>query len=38
MHHLKVILILLLKIISSEIILADIVVNAVNDEVSSISS
>ena len=38
MHHLKVILILLLKIISSEIILADIVVNTVNDEVSSISS
>ena len=38
MHHLKVILTLLLKNISSEIIHADVVVNAINDEVSSISS
>ena len=38
MHHLKVILILLLKTISSEMIHSDVVVNAMNDEVSSISS
>ena len=38
MHHLKVILILLLKNTSSKIIHPDVVVNAVNDEVSSISS
>ena len=38
MHHLKVILILLLKNISSEIIHPDVVFNAMNDEVSSISS
>ena len=38
MHHLKVILILLLKNISSEIIHPDVVVNAMNDQVSSISS
>ena len=38
MHHLKVILILLLKNISSEIVHPDVVFNAVNDKVSSISS
>ena len=38
MNHLKVILILLLKNISSEIIRPDIVANAINDETSSISS
>ena len=38
MNHLKVILILLLKNISSEIIRPDIVANAINDEISSISS
>ena len=38
MNHLKVKLILLLKNISSEIIHADVVVNAMNDEVSSICS
>ena len=38
MHHLTVILILLLKNISSEIIHPDVVFNAMNDEVSSISS
>ena len=38
MHHLKVILILLLKNISSEIIHPDVVVSAMNDQVSSISS
>ena len=38
MHPLKVILILLLKNITSEIIHADVVVNAMNDEISSIYS
>ena len=42
MHYLKVILILLLKNISSEVVhlynYTDLVVNATNDEVSSISS
>ena len=38
MHHLKVMLILLLKNTSSEIIHPDVVVNAMNDEVSWISS
>ena len=42
MHYLKVILILLLKNISSEVVhlynYTDLVVNAMNDEVSSISS
>ena len=38
MHHLKVILILLLKNITSEIIHADVVVNAMSDEISSIYS
>ena len=36
--HLKVILTLLLKNISSEVIHADVVVNAMNDKISSISS
>ena len=38
MHHLKVILILLLKNISSEIIHPDVAANAMNNEASSISS
>ena len=38
MHHLKVILIMLLKNISSEIIHADVLANAMNDEVSSVFS
>ena len=38
MSHLKVILILLSKNISSEITHADVVVKAMNDEISSISS
>ena len=38
MHHLKVILILWLKNISSEIIHAAVVHNAINDEITSISS
>ena len=38
MHHLKVILILLLKNISSEIIHPDVAANAMNDEAPSISS
>ena len=38
MHHLKVILILLLKKISTEIVHANVLVNAMNYEVLSISS
>ena len=38
MNHLKIILILLLKNISSEIIHVDVVVNAINNEIPSISS
>ena len=37
-YHLKVILTLLLKNISSEVIHGDVVVNAMNDKISSISS
>ena len=38
LRHLKVILILLLRNMSSEIIHADVVVNEINDKMSSISS